>query len=310
MENNNLKSHPNSYHIIAVLESYKNLKKNLLKLNSLILADQNLPLWIYNNDNLNSNELRYKLIIILNQIEYHDAQDPKETVIYPGIIAASKETIDQISIINNCKSEFKEAIQNLKKLKIKNSDPVLTDEFNKVFYSFEDNKNKREFNTQSTLKRNGLARLNLKQCYRTIKVLPIKPNSVSWTWANTKAISKISKDEAIEKLKLKGNDYGIQQQIKKVESLKNHEKLAIVQVLAPNLRSNIVYPDNKLDIPNRQMIKGHMPIFYQDIIGNELPYFKVPKPKSEVNIRENKRADRKLDSEAFLPAIRAFRYLE
>jgi len=309
--NNNLKSHPNSYHIIAVLESYKKLRNNLKKLNKLLLNDQNLPGWIYQNDKLSPLKLRQKLFDITNQIEYYDAQDPKETVIYPGIIGASLDTIEQINIINNSKSEFKEAIQNLKKLKIKNTDPVLMAEFNKIFNVVEkDDKNKRALNTQKTLKRNGLARLNLKQCYRTIKVLPIKPRSISWTWANTKAITKISKSDAILKLQQKGNDYGIMQQIQKVECLKDSDKLAIVQNLAPNLRANIVYPENyDLDIPSRQMIKGHMPIFYPEIPNNELPYYKSPKSKENINFRDNKRADSKLDTEVFLPAIRAYRYL-
>lgn len=310
-QNNNLNSHPNSYHIIAVLEAYKNLKSNLKKLHKLLINDQSLPGWIYQNDKLTSIKLRQKLFDITNQIEYHDFQNPKETVIYPGIIGASLETIEQINIINNCKIEFKEAIQNLKKLKIKNTDPVLTKEFDKIFDLSEiDEKNKRELNTQKTLKRNGLARLNLKQCYRTIKVLPIKPKSISWTWANTKAITKISKNEAILKLQQKGNDYGIMQQIQKVECLKDSEKLAIVQNLAPNLRANIVYPENNsLDIPSRQMIKGHMPIFYPEVPYNELPYFKAPKSKEDISFRENKRADSKIDTEPFLPAIRGFRYI-
>ena len=307
---NNLKSHPNSYHIIAVLESYKNLKYNLKKLNKLLVNDQNLPGWIYQNDKLSPLKLRQKLFDITNQIEYYDSQDPKETVIYPGIIGSSLDTIEQIHTINNCKIEFKEAIQNLKKLKIKNTDPVLTEEFDKIFSLSEtDEKNKREINTKKTLKRNGLARLNLKQCYRTIKVLPIKPKSISWTWANTKAITKISKNEAILKLQQKGNDYGILQQIQKVECLKDSEKLAIVQNLAPNLRANVVYPENNdLNIPSRQMIKGHMPIFYPEAPNNELPYYKPPKSKEEISFRENKRADSKLDIEVFLPAIRAYRY--
>ena len=251
---------------------------------------------------------------IITQIEYHDTQDPKETVIFPGIIGASLSTINQIDQINYSKSKFKEAIQNLKKLKIKNSDPILTKEFNKILdINKLDYTNKREENTQITLKRNGLARLNLKQCYRTIKILPVKPKSISWTWANTKAITKITKDEAIAKLQQKGNDYGIQQQIQKVGSLNNAEQLAIVQNLAPNLRANIVYPTNnlknKIETPDRQMIKGHMPIFYPENNNNELPYFKPPKEKNTLNKRANKRSDSKLDPEVFLPAIRVHRYL-
>ena len=304
-------NHPNSYHIIAVINAYTELKNNLNLLYDLLLKDINLPAWIFKYNKLDPQKLRQKLFDIITQIEYFDNQDPKETVIFPGIIGASNNTINQINLINNSKIKFKEAIQNLKKLNIKNTDPVLTEELNKIYELNLSSPNSREKNTKNTLKRTRLARLNLKQCYRTIKVLPTKPRAITWTWANTKAITKITKDEAIAKLQTKGNDYGIQQQIIKAESLKINEQIAIVQNLAPNLRANIVYNNSDdLKIPERQMIKGHMPIFYQEQEHNELPYFKPPKDKEELKKRSNKRSDSKLDENIFLPAIRAYRYIK
>ena len=109
-------------------------------------------------------------------------------------------------------------------------------------------------------------------------------------------------------LEKKTQELGIILQQKKLATLSPQESLAIVQELAPNLRANIVYNNGA---KNRQMLKGHLPIFYLDENQTKIPpEFVIPKEKSLQNSSRTKRSDKKLSPEVFLPAIRAHRYLK
>ncbi len=164
----------------------------------------------------------------------------------------------------------------------------------------------RNLNTATTLKSVGLARLHLKQCYRKIPILSHSPLKISWTWAHTRSIKKISINKAQEMLLKKGTDAGIEMQIDKLKHLGAFEELAIVQELAPHLRANIVYSiDDKI---HRSMIKGPIPIFFPCTPETPFPQFKPPVKKCDKDQNRSKRSDVRLDPNPYLPAIRAHRY--
>ena len=153
-----------------------------------------------------------------------------------GIVASSAGTLEAIQHLNACKDRFKASILALKSAKIALSDPYLTEHFEKVL-------SKRARDVADTLTKMGLARLHLKQCYRRIPCFAVRPSKVSWTWANTRAITRISVNEA-EKLLLKqGTDPGIILQLNKLAHLNYDEPLAILQTLAPHLRANLVFEE-------------------------------------------------------------------
>jgi len=154
----------------------------------------------------------------------------------------------------------------------------------------------------------GFARLHLKQCYRLIPCLAERPSEVSWTWANTKAIKRITVNEAEQLLIRQGRDVGIERQLSKLHTLRDEEPLAIVRNLAPHLRANVVFRKGN-DI-KRIMVKGAVPIFYPTTQGDVLPALY---PAFEKQGRKEDRAirlDVKLESLPFLQAIHAHRYLE
>lgn len=276
----------------GIITAFQNLKSCTDDLCAAIKQDQELPIWFqppsilqqlpaYQVDAFSQ---RDSLIFFLKQLDYLEHQQPKEILLGPGVVACSNTTLTKIEELNAAKAAFKTEIIKVRKP--------------------ESNNGSRSKKIARLLKKLGLGRIHLKQCYRLCPILPNKPKSISWTWANTRAITQISKSDAYSRLiNYQPQDQGIIWQIEKLNNLiKEHEKLAIIQELAPHLRVNILYKDK-----TRKMIKGSMPVFYHDE-GMQLPQINPPKDSS-VSSRA-KRNDVKIDDEVFLKAIRAHRYIQ
>lgn len=241
---------------------------------------------------------RDKSVAIISQLQYLDHQAPREIIVCAGFIGASESTLALAKCVNECKDYFKAMVLSLKSAKIPLNDPELIEHFDPILVN--------AAHHRQQLKKMGLARLHLKQCYRKIPILPKAPQKISWTWANTRSIKKISITEATLKLHQKGNDVGIQLQLQKLNSLSPYESLAIVQDLAPHLRANLVFQQGNMI--QRKMIKGPMPIFFPCDHQTALPDFKPPTPKKGRDENRMIRCDVRLEPTPFLPAIRAHRY--
>lgn len=289
---------------IEVLESFTALVTSLSNLSAAIKQEDHLIAWIQEAPSLFPFPIglssREKAMMIFNQLEYLNHQAPREILICAGFIGATPPTLSLAHQVNACKDRFKQSILALKNARIMKSDPLITQAF-ETFLS-------RTSPTAYTLKKMGLARLHLKQCYRKIPILPHAPLKISWTWANTRSIKKITVKEAQERLHKKGKDLGIQSQLLKLSTLSAQESLAIVQDLAPHLRANILFTE-QCEI-QRMMIKGPIPIFFPALAQTPYPDFKAPTQKSGRNEHRSKRSDVKLDPHPFLPAIRAHRYVQ
>src|SRR5690554_674075 len=106
--------------------------------------------------------------------------DTQSRKCYAGIVCASDETVSIVEQLNETKAHFKETI-----LKIRNlasGKPV----------------GSRETVLKKALKSAGIQTLNLRECYRQIRVMPPQLESMSWTWATSHArIQKLTFDEAV-----------------------------------------------------------------------------------------------------------------
>jgi hypothetical protein len=286
---------------IEVLDAFEALTHALSILSQSVQAEIDLMAWVQNNPHLHAStsNAREKAITILNQLQYLDEQDPREILICAGFVGASSQTLAHVAEVNQAKERFKKSILALKAANIPKTDPFLTAELEAFL-------NTRHPHTAHTLKRMGLTRLHLKQCYRKIPILKHPPKKISWTWAHTRSIKKISVLTAQALLLKKGNDPGIQMQLKKLSQLAPHEPLAIVQELAPHLRTNIVF--HQASEADRKMIKGPIPIFFPCDKITPLPDFKPPSEKCGRDQNRTTRSDVKLEPVLFLPAIRAHRY--
>jgi len=293
-----------SAYIIDVINSFSNLKDALnIVFDAIVNIDKELPAWFEEPKELSfpSNyTTRLKIAKFLQQLEYLDTQNPREILVGAGILAASPDTMKNLNNLNKAKDTFKAAMLAFKKLKISMQNPQLIEHFEKIL-------DQRKAPTTTALKKLGALRLHLKQCYRKIPLFEQKPVKASWTWANTRAITRINTFQAITLLNKQGQDYGIQSQLQKLASISEDEPLAIVQELAPHLRVNIVLKDKNQE-SYRVMVKGPIPLFYLDDLSGILPSIKPPGKKKGRQEDKPARRDAKLNPEPFLPAIRVHRY--
>jgi hypothetical protein len=288
---------------INVINSFKALKLALNNVGQHIEdVDRDLPAWFQAPSKLHmhaSVSTRQQVSILLKQVEYLDDQEPREILVGAGILAASARTLEALQALNDAKKDFKTAMLKLRAAKVATGDEHLSQ-------NFEDLLPQREPGLTSTMQRMGLARIHLKQCYRTVPFFKQRPNKLAWTWANTRSIKKISIAEAELMLTKHSRDAGIERQLKLLQGLDPNEKLAIIQELAPHLRANIVMPS--ADGTQRIMVKGPVPIFYLMNDNAALPDFTPPGSKRGKDKERIIRKDVKIDPEPFLPAIRAHRY--
>lgn len=284
-----------------VLDAFLALTEALATLSCHIRQDSDKIAWIQDDKErkIEGKCPREKVISIINQLYYAPQQLPREIIICAGFVGASPDTLIAAQHVNECKQAFKDQILALKPSKLSVTAPHLLARFNEIVM--------RSPFTSSVLTNVGLSRLHLKQCYRKIPILSQAPSKISWTWAHTRSIKKISLQTAQTMLLKRGDDQGIQIQLQKLGALQPNESLAIVQELAPHLRANIVFMQPEGNI--RMMIKGPIPIFFPAEASTPFPQFTVPREKQEKNNTRMIRSDVKLDPLVFLPAIRAHRYL-
>lgn len=289
-----------------VIETFGTMLLTQENLNQAILNESCLMAWAADSNGFFNfppqYSIREKIIHILNQYEYLPAQAPREIIVCAGFVGASESTLEIVFALNHQKDNFKQAILALKKVKPN----LLDDELSQTFNHFISHK--RHGSTAAHLRTMDLAKLHLKQCYRKIPILKSAPLKISWTWANTRSIKRITVAEA-EKLLRKKNlsDEGIVLQLEKLAQLPSKEPLAIVQNLAPHLRANLVMEPSQPK--ERIMVKGPIPIFFPTTVNQPWPEFKPPKTKMTKDKSRHIRNDVRLDPFPFLPAIRAHRYL-
>lgn len=106
--------------------------------------------------------------------------DTQNRTCYAGIICASDETVSTVELLNEAKANFKETV-----LKIRNLPSGKAS-------------GSRETVLKKALKSAGIQTLDLRECYRQIRVMPPHLESISWTWATSHArIQKLTFDEAM-----------------------------------------------------------------------------------------------------------------
>jgi len=253
---------------IDVINAFTNLNRTIAaSCEHIQTLDRSLPAWLQPPAKLNlaPNAYRDNACALIRQVEYLNNQEPREILVGAGIMAASAETISMLDELNTAKESFKKAMLTMKSAKVSPSHEYLSKNFEELLPQ-------REPGVAQNMSRMGLSRLHLKQCYRRIPLLKHRPKKISWTWANTRSIKKITVEQAEQMLLKHTLDSGIEMQLKLLQGISPSEPLAIVQELAPHLRANIVMPDG-----NRVMVKGPVPIFYLQDEDLPLPEYVPPK---------------------------------
>lgn len=275
--------------LAQVTQTFEQLQHAIEQFNKRLLSESgNIKLQV--SSPLTNQSQRHEVAAVLEQNFYLDDQEPRGVILLPGVVQGTATLLELANELNNAKLAFKQAVLDLKEDGVRIADARVQSHFIKTI--------NRHPVTQAALKRTGLTRLHLKQCYRLLTVVDKVPDSVRYTWARTKAITKIDKAEAEKRLRRVGKDAGIERQIAKLSQISDHEHLGIVQQLQPHLRANIVCGDDRF------MVSASLPIICPD--NGEIEKLKLP-GQLEACTRVV-RADTRLEERPFLPAIRAYRY--
>ncbi len=269
--------------------TFNRLRTTLAQFCKQLENDHKLSAWIFDT---NRNELiglgaRRQFITVLQQLEFNDDRDGRETDICPGIIGASPQTLWLAAELNHAKEEFKKAVIAMNQVEKEGAHRVM--------------------------KQHGYPRIHFKQVYRHVPIILKKPASIRFTWGATRSIKKISRQEAYRRLVEAAGDspsFGYQQQFQALEALPKDEFIAIVQDLKPHIKANLCWiqeQDEEKQI-TRKMISAALAILIPLDPEESLPEHHASFPEDRKTRKP--RGDFKIEPEPFLPTIRGHRYIK
>lgn len=149
-------------------------------------------------------------------------------------------------------------------------------------------------------------RINLLWVYRQLAILPRNLDSISWSWAHTRAIRKTHREEAImlaDKLSDAARDIAID----KLMALPAGTPLAHVKPVAPHLRANLTFRKNAdPDAPLlRRMITTPSVLLLPQ---SSLPRIRWPNRGPEEGDTRLSRRDQKIEDTPLIHAMNLYRY--
>lgn len=282
------------YQVVHELESvYDQLVQRVDELSERIKED-NGELWAFNQPVADLSWLRQAL----SDFWYAGDQDGRHTRPYVGLVAASRETIKATMAVNEAKGSFKQALSILNKY-----DRALIP-------AIKESLPKRHSHLHENLVGAGLARLHLKQTWRTLPLVNVPVNRIRLSWYSSgRSINRITaKDAEALLMKLDTNATHIKIQLKKLAALPDSEHLAIIQKQSPIMRANIFYETAMAGGQDRRAMNVAMPIFILSSDGR-LPPCNIPPETPKENRTRAVRSDNRLDDAPYLPSIRAHSYI-
>ncbi|WP_447556484.1 DNA replication terminus site-binding protein [Vreelandella sp. EE22] len=226
-----------------------------------------------------------------------EGQDGRETRNYIAVIAADENLLVAVTAVNQAKSAISALISRIKAL----SPAALTQAKLRL--------PERHPHVDDVLRKSGMARLHLKQCWRHIPIAPAPVSRVRLAWYTSgRSIKKLSVQEAEKKLLQFDTDAPhIRIQLGKLAGIPSGETLAQVQAQAPLMRANLFFTEPLLDGHTRQALNIAMPLLVPAPEAR-LPHIKAPVTQIPGPRTRAKRRDEKLEAEPFLPSLRIYRY--
>ena len=266
-----------------------------------LLKSSTLPLWLALSDAESHSGLSMqdKACALMTDIWHSGDGDGRVTQNCHGLIGASAELITAATKLNACKDAFRQTLADLKDKDPKNINLSLRPRSHKL---------------AQILRREGLSRLHLKQCYRHIPILAQGCLKVQFSWYSSgRSIKRISIEESLQKLlKLSQSGTHVQIQINKLSNLRPGTALAQVQSQVPIMRVNAIWPSPKNSQEDslwlRKARNAPLPLLIPLLEGQPLPSFNQPSlqpPKSRLRAL---RCDSLIEPAPLLPSLRVHCY--
>lgn len=234
---------------------------------------------------------------VLLDFWYQDGQDGRATRSYVGLIAADERMLEHVAKVNAAKDAFARVLA-----EIRAHAADLIPEI-KAILPF------RHPALHAHLTGQGLARLHLKQCWRSLPVANAPLSRVRLAWYSSgRSIKKLSVREAETKLlALDVDSPHIRIQLKHLAGIPDSEPLAQVQKQAPLMRANLFFAEPLADGRERRAMNVALPLFIPSPDGR-LPHHNEPLPAPQEKRTRARRSDERLEDTPFLPSLRVYRY--
>ena len=242
-----------------------------------IEADRELPVWIMpetDDPAPESYDARFVAAHTSTRLTYIDQQNRQETARMTGLVGVSAATIAQGAELNDARTAFKTAMSAYRRF-------------------FGDNVEAIEEASES-LRDTVLGGLQIKhlhfvQCYRQLKLFPVAPKRVGFSWAASHSGTvRLTAREAIDHFQKKYMaSAAIDQDIELLQRMPDDEVVVIKRILAPHLRANITWhneikalriTDPALKKQYPAQINSPLPVFVQLEKGQPLPEFNRIRP--------------------------------
>lgn len=284
------------YGLMADLEAAFDDVVNVTRTLIAELDNKDYPIW-----SLEKRESADKawLAAALNDFWYEEGQDGRSTRAYVGVVAADRTLLILVENVNQAKRRFSECLALIKQ---QNSAGV--PDIKGALAS-------RHAEVHGYLADKGLARLNLKQCWRQIPcaAAPLERIHLSW-YSSGRSITRITAAEAADRLyKMDTEAPHIALQIRSLAGIPSSEVLARVQKQAPLMRANLFFQEPLWDGAMRKAMNLSLPLFVPSHDG-ALPRINQPELTAPAKRTRKVRSDERLEDEPFLPALRVYRYRE
>ncbi|HXH02682.1 MAG TPA: hypothetical protein VNN09_05110 [Candidatus Competibacteraceae bacterium] len=281
---------------LTLLDTFESLLRALDAFCAAVRADAAYPIWVARGDDelAAGLDMRQKALQLYSALWYEDGQDGRDTLTCPGIVGGSPATLAAADACNAAKDAFKQAVLALKGLHKNQADELLQE------------LHRRNQEVALSMRRMGAARLNLKQAYRHIPLLPRKPLKVGFTWSKQgRTIQRISVDEARHLLERRSPTAQTQSDLLRLAEIPRDEMLVRVRSVCPHLRANVVFRER--DALQRKLIQAPLPILVPLRPGEPLPDY-VPISSEPSGHQRLQRSDVRIEETPFLPTIRVHRY--
>lgn len=283
---------------LILLERFEILLERLDVFCTAVRRDAALPSWVSRTEaELAANlDMRLKAIQLYRALWYEDCQDGRETLTCPGIVGVDPETLNAAHACNAAKDDFKQAVLALKAFGRLEASAAMVD------------LHRRQEPVATAMRRMGAARLNLKQAYRHIPLLQQRPLKIGFTWSKQgRVIQRISVPMARRLLEQRVETPRIHLELQRLAELPADEMLARVRGVCPHLRANIVFAGCEGVGVRRRLMQVPLPVLIPLRRGEHLPEFVPVAPEPVVSPRL-RRADVRIEDEAFLSSVRVHRY--
>lgn len=299
---------------ITLLECFHRMQDAIEDLADAIEADNERAAWLASTPAPLA--ARRRTAVLLRDIWHREgAGDPRQTLNDIGLIGCDPHTRTLAARCNEAKDAFKAAVQALK---------VQPTRRQRLLAEMAREAHVRDRDVARALAAGGIGRLHLLQAYRHVPLLAETPARVGFSWASgSRSIRSLSRDEALALVEAMPDTHPAKAPYRQLLLAQpEHERVAQMRVLAPNLVANLVFVDGhetvertrggrtapaRREIVRRQLIHVHLPILFPLAPGETLPRHPLAAPEPRAGGRLA-RADRQIEDEPLLPALRIYRY--